>query len=132
MWWRISSQSLEIRVYSGPHSLGVALQTLIYQSFVFHLQVNCPLPLLAQLVKNLAAMWETWVRSLGWEDPLEKGKATHSTILAWIIPWTLWDHKEPGTTKQLSDSHSLSPLKSLNHYPQHPLLSLAEDRFQSF
>ena len=38
--------------------------------------------LVAQLVKNLPAMWETWVRSLGWEDPLEKGKATHSSILA--------------------------------------------------
>ena len=37
----------------------------------------------AQLVKNLPAMWETWVQSLGWEDPLEKGKATHSSILAW-------------------------------------------------
>ena len=45
--------------------------------------------LVAQLVKNLPAMWETWVRSLGWEDPLEKGRATHSSILAWRIPWTL-------------------------------------------
>ena len=44
--------------------------------------------LLAQLVKNPPAMWETWVRSQGWEDPLEKGKATHSSILAWRIPWT--------------------------------------------
>ena len=43
----------------------------------------------AQLVKNLPATWETWVRSLGWEDPLEKGKATHSSILAWRIPWTV-------------------------------------------
>ena len=43
--------------------------------------------LVAQLVKNLPAMRETWVRSLGWEDPLEKGKATHSSILAWRIPW---------------------------------------------
>ena len=47
--------------------------------------------LVAQLVKNLPAMqeiwvWETWVRSLGWEDPLQKGKATHSSILAWKIP----------------------------------------------
>ena len=42
----------------------------------------------AQTVKNLPAMWETWVRSLGWEDPLEKGTATHSSILAWRIPWT--------------------------------------------
>ena len=45
--------------------------------------------LVAQQVKNLPAMWGTWVRSLGWEDPLEKGKATHSSILAWRIPWTV-------------------------------------------
>ena len=45
--------------------------------------------LVAQLVKNLPAMQETRVRSLGWEDPLKKGKATHSSILAWRIPWTV-------------------------------------------
>jgi len=45
--------------------------------------------LVAQLVKNAPAMWETWVQSLGWEDPLKKGKATHSSILAWRIPWTV-------------------------------------------
>ena len=45
--------------------------------------------LVAQLVKNLPAMQETWVCSVGWEDPLEKGKATHSSILAWRIPWTV-------------------------------------------
>ena len=45
--------------------------------------------LVAQLAKNLPAMQETWVRSLGWEDPLEKGKATHSSILAWRIPWSV-------------------------------------------
>ena len=43
--------------------------------------------LVAQLVKNPPVVRETWVRSLGWEDPLEKGKATHSSILAWRIPW---------------------------------------------
>ena len=43
--------------------------------------------LVAQLVKNLPAMWETWVQSLGCEDPLQKGKATHSSILAWRILW---------------------------------------------
>ena len=43
----------------------------------------------AQLVNNPPTMWETWVRSLGWEDALEKGKATHSSILAWRIPWTI-------------------------------------------
>ena len=42
---------------------------------------------MAQLVKNPPAMGETWVQSLGWEDPLEKVKATHSSILAWTIPW---------------------------------------------
>ena len=45
--------------------------------------------LVAQLVKNLPAMWETWVRYLGWEDPLDKGKATHASILAWRIPRTI-------------------------------------------
>ena len=45
--------------------------------------------LVAQLVKNLPAMREAWVQSLGWEDPLEKGKATHSSILAWRIPRTV-------------------------------------------
>ena len=43
----------------------------------------------AQMVKNPPVMWETWVPSLGWEGPLEKGKATHSSILAWRIPWTV-------------------------------------------
>ena len=47
---------------------------------------------MAQLVKNLPAMQETWVRSLGQEDPLGKGMATHINILAWEIPWT----EEPG------------------------------------
>ena len=48
--------------------------------------------LVAQTVKNLTAMRETWVRSLDWEDPLEDGMATHFSILAWRIPWT----EEPG------------------------------------
>ena len=45
--------------------------------------------LVAQLLKNLSAMREIWVRSLAWENPLEKVKATHSSILAWRIPWTV-------------------------------------------
>ena len=45
--------------------------------------------LVAQLTKNPPAMWETWVRSLGWEDLLKKGKATHSSVLARRIPWTV-------------------------------------------
>ena len=45
--------------------------------------------LMAQLVKNPPAIRKTWAQSLGWEDPLEKGMATHSSILAWRIPWTV-------------------------------------------
>ena len=45
--------------------------------------------LVAQLVKNLPAMWEPWFDPLGWEDPLEKGKDTQSSVLAWRIPWTV-------------------------------------------
>ena len=50
--------------------------------------------LVAQLVKNPPAMWKTWVQYLGWEDPMEKGKATCSSILAWRIPWTVWSMDE--------------------------------------
>ena len=51
-------------------------------------QINKGASLVTQLVKNLPAMRETWVQFLGWEDPLEKEMATHSSILAWKIPWT--------------------------------------------
>ena len=53
--------------------------------------------LVDQKVKNLPTMWETWVQSLGQEDLLEKGMATHSSILAWRIPWT----QEPGRLQSL-------------------------------
>ena len=52
--------------------------------------------LVAQLVKSLPATWETWVQSLAWGDPLERGMATHSRILAWRIPWTVQSY---GVTK---------------------------------
>ena len=65
--------------------------------------------LVAQLVKNLPAGQETWVRSLGWEDPLEKEMATHSTTLAWNISWTQkpgglqsMGSQRVGTTEQLT------------------------------
>ena len=53
--------------------------------------------LVEQMLKNQPAMWETWVQSLGREDPLEKGMATHSSILAWRIPWT----EEPGRLQSM-------------------------------
>ena len=69
--------------------------------------------LVVQMVKNLPAMQQTWVRSLGWEDPLEKGMATHSSVLVWRIPWTKdlvgyspWDHKESDLTEKLALSLS--------------------------
>ena len=71
---------------------------------------------LVQLVKNLPAMWEIWVRSLDWEDTLERGKATHSSILAWRIPWMMLEstirkqkinfRNKPGELKW-SESHSV-------------------------
>ena len=54
--------------------------------------------LVAQMVKNLPAMRETWVQSLGWKDSLEEGMATHSSILAWRIPWT----EEPGGLQSMA------------------------------
>ena len=67
--------------------------------------------LVTQLVKNLPAVWESWVRSLGWEDPLQEGKATHSSILAWKIHrlYSPWGRKESDMTERLSLTHSESP-----------------------
>ena len=63
---------------------------------------------MVQIVKNLPAVWETWVRSLGWEDPLEEVMATHSSILAWTIPmdrraWWATVHEVAESWTQLSD-----------------------------
>ena len=61
---------------------------------------------MAQLVKNLPAMRETWVQSLGWEDPLQKGKAAHCSILAWRIPLTVQSVQSQSRTR-LSHFHFL-------------------------
>ena len=70
--------------------------------YVFPETKDLGVSLVAQMVKNLPAVQETWVRFLGWEEPLEKGMAIHSSILAWKIPWTVWGCKELDTTKRLS------------------------------
>ena len=70
-WWNLQGQLHISLLPISPSPLGILAS------------------LLAQLVKILPAMAETWVRSLGWEDPLEKGKTTHSSILVWRIPWTV-------------------------------------------
>ena len=72
----------------------------LFHDFVFKLLLNIRLigaSLIAQSVKNLPAMQETQVRFPGWEDPLEKEMATHSSILAWRIPWT----EEPGRVQSI-------------------------------
>ena len=69
-------------------SRGISVNSVMCWS-VFNNQLYLRASLVAQLVKNLPAKQETWVQSLGWEDPLEKGKATHSSILAWRVPWTV-------------------------------------------
>ena len=61
---------------------------------------------MAQLVKNPPAMWEAWVRSLGWEDS-QKRKATHSSVLTWRVPWTVV-HRVAKSRTQLSDFHFLA------------------------
>jgi len=80
LWWlaRESFWSFSKKFYS--HIPGLFFRPV----FGSHLASS-----VAQMVKNLPAMWETWVPSLGWEDPLEKGKVTDSSILAWRIPWTV-------------------------------------------
>ena len=97
LWFRgtISSQSPRCTLHTAQRR----------QDIFFNLKFKIPLKkkyiyiyiwngasLVAQLVKNLPVMQETWVEPLDWEDPLEKGMATHSSILAWKIPWT----EEPG------------------------------------
>ena len=79
--------------------------------------------LVAQLIKNPPTMQKTWVPSLGWEDSLEKGKATHSSILAWRIPWTIQSMGLQSWT-QLSDFHFTFPPSKMNkHFPSKSKIS---------
>ena len=72
--------------------------------------------LMAQVVKNPLAMQETWAWSLDWEDPLEKGKATHSSVLAWRMHglYSPWGHEEPDTTEWLSLSHKVQSVRQIS------------------
>ena len=64
---------------------------------------TCVFSFLAQMVKRLSTMRETWVRALGWEDPLEKEMAIHSSTIAWKIPWT----EEPGRLQSMGSTQHL-------------------------
>ena len=81
----------------------------------YPLQDSCVF-LVTQLLKNLPAMWRTWVRSLGWEDPLEKGKTTHFSILAWRIPWTIQSMGSQRKWTRLSDFH-------FSHHAKHKMVN---------
>ena len=73
---------------------------------------------MAQMVKNPPTIWETWVLSLGWEDPLEGSMATHSSILAWRIPWT----EEPGRLQSIGSQrvrHNWSNLAYIHIKSKH-------------
>ena len=76
--------------FQGDGHLYATLNLLFIHLINKYLLTTCHrASLVAQLVKKLPAMWETWVLSLGWKDPLEKEKPIHSSILAWRIPWTV-------------------------------------------
>ena len=75
----------------------------------YPLQYSCA-SLVVQLVKNPPAMRETWARSLGWEDPLEKGKATHSSVLAWRISRTVYPSGHQESPKQTNKKKEKSKL----------------------
>ena len=81
-----SSVGKESACHVGDHSLIPGSGRSAGEGIGYPLQYSWA-SLMAQLVQNPPAMWETWVCSLSWDDPLEKGKATHSSILAWRIPW---------------------------------------------
>ena len=84
-----------------PHPLQISASSNIASLGMSALRIPPPdlagVPLVAQMIKNPPAMWETWIQPLGWEDPLEKDMATHSSILAWRIPWT----EEPGRLQSM-------------------------------
>ena len=85
---KISSVGKESACNAGDSGMIPGLERSAGDGIVYPLQYPWA-SLVAQLTKNLPAMGETWVQSLGWEDSLEKAMATHSSILAWRIPWTV-------------------------------------------
>ena len=84
----VSSVGKESTCNAGDTSSIPGMERSAWEGIGYHFQCSWAY-LLAQLVKNSPAMLETWVQSLHLEDPLEKGKAIHSSILTWIIPWTI-------------------------------------------
>ena len=106
-WCSLACQSITptcASVFTGPTFLSVSKSPSSYKNRV---------SLVGQMVKRLPTMWETWVRSLGWEDPLEKEMATHSSILAWKIPWT----EDPGRLQSMGSQRVGCDFASLTRIP---------------
>ena len=76
--------------------------TILGSGYIRKQYIDFRTSLMAQTVKNPPAMWETWVRSLGWEDPLEKEMAIHTSFLAWEFPWA----EEPGGLESMGSQKS--------------------------
>ena len=109
-FWCQGAKNPALRSCESCHILKCFLWSLILRCNL-HRTSTSPF-LMAQMVKNLPAMQETWIRSLGWEDPLEKGTAIHSSILAWRIPWA----QEPGGLQSMGlqkDGHNWATF----HFP---------------
>ena len=85
------------RAFSWQNSITLALFHSVLQGQIYLLLQVSWTSLVAQTVKHLSTMWETWVRSLGREDPLGKEMAIHSSTIAWKIPWT----EEPGRLQSM-------------------------------
>ena len=85
-------------IYIYVLCIHICIHVCNIQKYIFIL-----VSLVAQMVKNLPAMWENWVQSLGQEDPLKKVMATHSSILAWRIPWT----EEPGGLQSMGSQRGI-------------------------
>ena len=88
--------------------------------------------IVAQLVKNLLAVWETWVWSLSWEDPLEKGKATHSSILTWRIPWTIQSMGLQRVRYDWATFKKIVTLSQLHNYTILEKTSFSEDNLEIY
>ena len=96
-----------IRLIRQGHAVGNGPFALHHKCFE-HLKLPYKASLVAQRLKHLPPVWETWVRCLGREDPLEKEMATHSSILAWRIPWT----EEPGRLQSTRVAESRTRLSN--------------------
>ena len=95
-------QNSQIRQPAFLGERSYATDSVVFKWDLVSSSVKGQASLVAETVKNLPAMWKTWVPSLGQEDPLEKKMATHSSILAWRIPWT----EEPGGLQSMGRKES--------------------------